>query len=120
MGMGDVSQVSYPEIRHFGAGTAGGTIAARYFMPWQTHPTMAVTGAQCLASCAMTPGSIADGLLNRPTTSPATVTIEHASGSIDVVVDYDSSDGAFNVKSAGLVRTARKLAAGHVFLQSDG
>ena len=68
----------------------------------------------------MTPGSIADGLLNRPTTSPATVTIEHASGSIDVVVDYDSSDSAFNLKSAGLVRTARKLAAGHVFYSQTG
>ena len=120
MGMGDVSQSVTPKFAILAPAQAGGTISARYFMPWQIYPTMAVTGAQCLASCAMTPGSIADGLLNRPTTSPATVTIEHASGSIDVVVDYDSSDGAFNLKSAGLVRTARKLAAGHVFLQSDG
>jgi hypothetical protein len=120
MGMGDVSQSVTPKFAILAPAQAGGTIAARYFMPWQTHPTMAVTGAQCLASCAMTPGSIADGLLDRPTTSPATVTIEHASGSIDVVVDYDSSDGGFSLKSAGLVRTARKLAAGHVFLQSDG
>ncbi len=120
MGMGDVGQSVTPKFAILATAQAGGTIAARYFMPWQTHPTMAVTGAQCLASCAMTPGSIADGLLDRPTTSPATVTIEHASGSIDVVVDYDSSDGGFSLKSAGLVRTARKLAAGHVFLQSAG
>ncbi len=94
----------------------GGTIAARYFMPWEPHPTMAVTGAQCLASCAMTPGSIADGLLTRPTTSPATVTIEHPSGTIDVVVDYNTAAMALILNSAGLVRTARKLASGNLFV----
>jgi 2-methylaconitate cis-trans-isomerase PrpF len=85
---------------------------------------MAVTGAQCLASCAVLPGSIAEGLLVRPTTSPATITIEHPSGIIDVIVDYardDHSDGLGNVggfvlRSAGLVRTARKLAAGNLFV----
>jgi 4-oxalomesaconate tautomerase len=115
MGMGDVSKSVTPKFAVLAPAKDGGSIAARYFMPWQTHPTMAVTGAQCLASCAMTPGSVADGLLTRPTESPATITIEHASGSIDVVVDYTLDNGAFTLKSAGLVRTARKLAAGHLF-----
>ena len=85
---------------------------------------MAVTGAQCLASCAVLPGSIAEGLLVRPTTSPATITIEHPSGMIDVIVDYARDDqgdgmekvGEFVLRSAGLVRTARKLAAGNLFV----
>ena len=120
MGMGDVTQSVTPKFAIFAPAKAGGTIAARYFMQWEPHPTMAVTGAQCLASCAMTPGSIADGLLTRPTTSPATVTIEHPSGMIDVVVDYNTGGNGFDLNSAGLVRTARKLASGHLFISDDG
>ena len=120
MGMGDVTQSVTPKFAIFAPAKAGGTIAARYFMPWEPHPTMAVTGAQCLASCAMTPGSIADGLLTRPTTTPATVTIEHPSGMIDVVVDYNTGGNGFDLNSAGLVRTARKLASGNLFVSDEG
>ena len=76
---------------------------------------MAVTGAQCLASCALTPGSVADGMLARPATSPAEVVLEHASGTIEVLVDFSMRDG-FVLNAAGLVRTARKLADGHVYV----
>ena len=93
----------------------GGTIATRYFMPWKTHPSMAVTGAQCLASCALMPGTIADGLLERPTDSPAKIVLEHASGTLDVLVDYSVKDG-FDLKAAGLVRTARKIAEGNLYI----
>ncbi|MTI03315.1 4-oxalomesaconate tautomerase [Roseibium sp. RKSG952] len=115
MGMGDVSKSVTPKFGLFAPAKEGGTVAVRYFMPWKTHPTMAVTGAQCMASCALTPGTVADGLLDRPEASPAEVVLEHASGKIDVLVDF-SHDGDFNVNSAGLVRTARKLADGHVYV----
>ncbi|WP_170387824.1 4-oxalomesaconate tautomerase [Ruegeria atlantica] len=115
MGMGDVSKSVTPKFGLVAPARDGGTLAVRYFMPWKTHPTMAVTGAQCMASCALTPGTVADGLLDRPTASPAEVVLEHASGKIDVLVDFSTDDG-FNVNSAGLVRTARKLADGHVYV----
>ncbi|WP_170775671.1 4-oxalomesaconate tautomerase [Ruegeria lacuscaerulensis] len=115
MGMGDVSKSVTPKFGLMAPAREGGTLAVRYFMPWKTHPTMAVTGAQCMASCALTPGTVADGLLDRPDSSPAEVVLEHASGKIDVLVDF-SNDGEFNVISAGLVRTARKLADGHVYV----
>ncbi len=115
MGMGDVSKSVTPKFGLLAPAQNGGTIAARYFMPWKTHPSMAVTGAQCLASCALTPGSVADGLLSRPTENPANVVLEHASGTIDVLVDYATEDG-FTLNAAGLVRTARKLADGHVYV----
>ena len=68
-----------------------------------------------MASCAVLPGTVADGLLSRPTESPATINIEHPSGSIEVIVDFAVNRDNFDIKSAGLVRTARKLATGHVF-----
>lgn len=115
MNMGDVSQSVTPKFGLVAPARKGGTIAVRYFMPWKTHPTMAVTGAQCLASCALTPGTVADGLLDRATASPAEIVLEHASGEIDVLVDF-SDKGGFSLNAAGLVRTARKLADGHVYV----
>ena len=116
MGMGDVSQSVTPKFGLLAPARDGGTIATRYFMPWKCHPTMAVTGAQCLSSCVLSPGTVADGMAARPNEVPARITLEHASGHIDVVVDYDLSDTGFAIKSAGLIRTARKLAAGKVFV----
>ncbi len=115
MGMGDVSKSVTPKFGLLAPARDGGTIATRYFMPWNTHPTMAVTGAQCLAACALTPGSVSDGLLERPTQSPANVTLEHPAGTIDVLVEFDSAEG-FSLTSAGLLRTARKLAEGKIFI----
>jgi len=119
MGMGDVSTSVTPKFGLLAPARAGGTVATRYFMPWSAHPTMAVTGAQCLASCVLTPGTVAEGLVARPNEVPAHIRLEHASGDIDVVVDYAQTEAGFEVKSAGLVRTARKLAAGDVFIPSS-
>ena len=77
---------------------------------------MAVTGAQCLASCLLTPGTVASGFAAIPNEAPAKITLEHASGVIDVAVDFENTAEGFNLKSAGLVRTARKLASGEVFV----
>ena len=63
MGFGDVSEAVTPKIGLVAEPRGGGHIAARYFMPWTTHPTMAVTGSQCLAACALLPGSVAHGLV---------------------------------------------------------
>lgn len=116
MGLGDVTKSVVPKFGLLAPARDGGTIATRYFMPWTTHPTMAVTGAQCLASCVLTPGTVADGLLNRPETSPTTVVLEHPSGTLDVLVDFAIDDDGFHLTSAGIIRTARKLAAGEIFV----
>lgn len=116
MGMGDVSKSVMPKFGLFAPSSQGGTAAARYFMPWKCHPTMAVTGAQCLSSCLLTPGTVAEGLASQPEKSPARITLEHPSGTIDVVVDFDKTAKGLDIKSAGLVRTSRKLAAGDVFV----
>lgn len=119
MGMGDVSASVTPKFGLLAPAREGGTIATRYFMPWKCHPTMAVTGAQCLASCVLTPDSVASGMAALPNETPATITLEHASGTIEVLVDYENSATGFMLNSAGLVRTARKLAAGEVFVPAS-
>ncbi|MEM9754962.1 MAG: 4-oxalomesaconate tautomerase [Pseudomonadota bacterium] len=116
MGIADVATSVTPKFGVLAPARDGGTVAARYFMPWKTHPTMAVTGAQCLASCVLTPGTVAEGLAAPANARPAKVTLEHASGQIDVLVDYEVSGDGITLNSAGLVRTARLLARGEVFV----
>ena len=119
MGMGDVSASVTPKFALLAPARAGGTIATRYFMPQKCHPTMAVTGAQCLASCVLTPGTVAEGMAATPNEGPATITLEHASGVIEVIVDFKNTNAGFTLHSAGLVRTARKLASGTVFVPAS-
>ncbi len=119
MGIKDVARSVAPKFGLLAPAKDGGTIATRYFMPWKTHPTMAVTGAQCLASCVLTPGTVADGMAARSNDRPATLTLEHASGQIDVLVDYELTADGIDLRSAGLVRTARLLAQGEVMVPLD-
>lgn len=120
MGMGDVSTSVTPKITLLSEPQAGGVIAARYFMPWSCHPSMAVTGAQCIAACVIMPGTVADGLARLPLgTSPALIGIEHATGLFEVLIDHISTEGGIEVRSAGVVRTARLLARGEVMVPAS-
>lgn len=115
MGMGDVSKSVTPKFGLVAPARNGGAAAVRYFMPWNTHPSMAVTGAQCLAACVLTPGSVAEGLMPPAKGGPVNVVLEHASGCIEVLIDFSNRNG-FSLNSAGLMRTARKLADGYVYV----
>ena len=123
MGLGDCSKSVMPKFGLLApvANPADnpGQIEARYFMPWKTHPTMAVTGSQCMASCALTPGTVADGMMARPADIPCTVTLRHPMGALDVLVDYELGADGFRHRSAGLLRTARKLAEGKLFVPAS-
>lgn len=118
MGIEDVANSVTPKFGVIAPAREGGSITARYLMPHNTHTSMAVTGAQCIAACALTPGTVADSLWQPPTTSPAVITLEHPSGSLDVLVTF-SVDGGFKFQAAGLMRTARKLADGHVYVPTS-
>ena len=119
MGMGDVSASVTPKFGLLAPCDQEGHIISRYFMPWDTPPTMAVTGSPCLSSCALMAGTIADGMMTHDGSSPVNVSLHHPMGVMDVLVDYDIIEGQFHHKSAGLKRTARKLAQGQIFIPSS-
>lgn len=116
MGLGDVSEKVVPKMALLSAPTNNGNITARYFMPWSCHPSMAVTGGICIASCALAPGTIAEGLPALNVDNPGHLTIEHPMGQMDVVVDYTLQDGQFELVSAGILRTARLLMKGDIMI----
>ncbi|MEM7641131.1 MAG: 4-oxalomesaconate tautomerase [Pseudomonadota bacterium] len=117
MGFGDVSGQVIPKIGLIGPSETG-HLLARYFMPWKTHPALAVTGSQCLAACALAPGTVADGIAKPVESGPATMTIDYATGQMDVAVDFARSGRTLDFRSAGLVRTARLIARGDVLVRT--
>ncbi|MEL7097740.1 MAG: 4-oxalomesaconate tautomerase [Pseudomonadota bacterium] len=119
MGMGDCSTSVTPKFGLVAPAGAPNTIRTRYFMPWTAHPTMAVTGSQCLASCALAPGTVADGMMQVEGTPPVTLQLAHPMGLMDVVVDYTQDGAGFTHISTGVVRTCRKLAEGRVFVPAS-
>ncbi len=116
MGLGCVRQSVVPKFGLLSKPVKGGSISGRYFMPWKSHPSFAVTGSVCVGSCLLAKGTVADGLAVIDTSTPVKITIEHPSGSIDVVIDYELNEGAVVIKKAGLLRTARKLFSGQVYI----
>lgn len=119
MGLGDVTKSVTPKIGLVSKAHGEGHFSARYFMPWAAHPTMAVTGSQCLAACALAPGTVAEGLVRPVSGSPVLVRIEHPMGEMEVTVDYTMEAGEFKLHSAGLIRTARLIARGEVMVPSQ-
>jgi 2-methylaconitate cis-trans-isomerase PrpF len=122
MGLGDVSKSVAPKLALLSPAAQGGTMRVRYFMPWQTHPTLAATSSQCIAACVLTPGTVADGLGERPERTyapdgsrvPIRVRLEHPLGAMDVTVDIEGEGTSTVVHSAEILRTARKLTSGVV------
>ncbi|MEM7439413.1 MAG: 4-oxalomesaconate tautomerase [Pseudomonadota bacterium] len=119
MGMGDVNKSVTPKFGLLAPARDGGTAATRYFMPWKTHPALAVTGSQAMGSCLLCPGTVGEGLASGITGSPAYMSLEHPMGQLKVAIEFTQDSDGFEVISAGLQRTARKLAEGRVFVPTS-
>lgn len=120
MGLGDVTRSVTPKIGLVAASSSGAHFTARYFMPWKTHPTLAVTGSQCMAACALAPGTVAEGIALPVAAGPEVIRIDHPMGQTEVTVDFTRDGDTLDFKSAGLVRTARLIARGEVMVRDRG
>lgn len=120
MGLGDCTESVLPKFGLVAAPqNPDGTLCTRYFMPWATHPTLAVTGSQCFSACALMAGTVTDGLVRADISSTVDLQLEHPLGKMEVVMALENQDGTMVPVSAGVVRTARKIAEGNVFIPAD-
>jgi 2-methylaconitate cis-trans-isomerase PrpF len=116
MGLGDVAGKVIPKFGIIAPPRHGGTITSRYFTPQVCHAAHAVTGAICVGSCALVAGSVADGIATVTGQPDETITIEHPRGVIQVAISCDPSRSPLHLERAGVVRTARRLFAGEVYV----
>ncbi|WP_281079347.1 4-oxalomesaconate tautomerase [Klebsiella quasivariicola] len=112
MGFGDVSNMVIPKPVLISPPQQGGTLNVRYFMPHSCHKSLAITGAIGLASACI----IADTVVNQMTrmTGDGLIKIEHPSGSIEVSLS-NTGEQPENIR-ASVIRTARKILSGMVYL----
>ena len=115
MGLGDATGKVLPKVALLAAPAHGGTITSRYLTPWTCHAAHAVTGALCVAAACHVPGSVPQRIAHG---IGDTITIEHPAGKIQTLVEAQAVKGiaAPTILRAGVVRTARLLLAGRVFV----
>ncbi len=119
MGMGDARGKVVPKVGLLTTPSEGDNITSRYFVPSNCHAAHAVTGAICVAVTTALKGSVADGLAIYDDELPKHCVIDHPSGNIKVTLDLNHDGKQLRVNSAGVVRTARKLYAGEVYVPAS-
>ena len=121
MGLGDVAASTVPKLTLVAPPqTDAGDLCTRTFIPHRCHEAIGVLGAVSVATAALLPETVAAEMLRRrgadDSSTSRIVTLEHPTGTFDAAVEISrGADGGAEVRRAGIVRTARKLADGVVF-----
>lgn len=118
MNLGDVTLASVPKMCLVAPAQHGGAISTREFIPKRVHDTIGVFGALSVATACLVPGSVAYELAEHPH-EHGVLTIEHPTGYFSVTLEVAVHDGEVEVKHAALLRTARLLMRGDVFVPAS-
>jgi len=112
MNLGDVTDKSVPKMMLVAPPKNGGAVTVRSFIPHRAHATIGVLGAVSVATACLIPGSPAAEVADIPKGSRKTLSVEHPTGEMSCVLELDETG---TVRTAALLRTARKLMDGVVF-----
>ena len=118
MNLGDVTRKTVPKMCLVAAPQHGGTLCTRTFIPHRVHEAIGVLGAVSVATACVLPGSVAAQVAGSAHSAPVNLLeIEHPTGFFTVEIALDPHDPT-TVQRAALLRTARKLMQGEVFIAS--
>jgi len=113
MNLGDVAEKSVPKMTLVAPPKNGGAVTTRVFIPHRAHASIGVLGAVTAATACLVEGSPAAEVADIPDGAEKTMSIEHPSGETTCVMKVND---AGEVTSAALLRTARKLMDGTVYV----
>ncbi|ESQ91020.1 4-oxalomesaconate tautomerase [Asticcacaulis benevestitus] len=116
MNLGDVTDKSVPKITLIAPAQNGGTVSTRTFIPHRVHEAIGVFGAVSVATACVLKGSVANDLLGLDAQGATDLEIEHPTGFFTVSMDIEGEGKALSIKRSALLRTARKLMTGEVFV----
>lgn len=112
MNLGDVSNKTIPKMCLLAPPQGGGIISTRTFIPHRVHQAVGVLAAASDAAGCMFLGGVAAGMARFDNINPCRVNVEHPTGALTVELEWK---GGTIIRTA-LLRTARKLMDGTVFL----
>ena len=118
MGLGDATGKVIPKVGLLAAPAKGGNLSSRYFVPDSCHGAHAVTGAICIGSAALIPGTVAHELAVLGE-DPSQINLEHPSGKISLSLQVNEAGLATQIPKAGLIRTARKIFSGELHIEES-
>jgi 4-oxalomesaconate tautomerase len=117
MNLGDVTRKTVPKMCLASAPRKGGAIATRNFIPHTVHKAIGVFGAVSVATACAMPGSVVSGIARSSGTGRSRrIDVEHPTGFFTVEMDVETDGNAIKIERAALLRTARKIMAGHAFV----
>jgi 4-oxalomesaconate tautomerase len=117
MNLGDVTNKTVPKMSILAPARDGGLVSTRTFIPHRVHESIGVLGAVSVATACMIEGSVAERIAGMMSAAPSLgVEVEHPSGFFTVQMEVDRSSGELVVTKSALLRTARLLMSGEVYV----
>lgn len=117
MNLGDVANKTVPKMSLLAPARDGGLVSTRTFIPHRVHESIGVLGAVSVATACMVEGSVAARIAGVPgTATELEIDVEHPSGFFTVQMSVDRSSGELVVTKSALLRTARLLMSGDVYV----
>jgi 4-oxalomesaconate tautomerase len=120
MNLGDVARKTVPKMCLVAPPRHGGAICTRNFIPHRVHEAIGVFGAVSVATACVTPGSVAAEVAGVADVEAVNeLDVEHPTGFFTVAMDVALEGGAVKVRRAALLRTARRLMRGEVYVPAS-
>ncbi|MBL7816846.1 MAG: 4-oxalomesaconate tautomerase [Saprospiraceae bacterium] len=114
MNLGDVSTQSVPKMCLIAPPQYGGVVATRMFIPHVCHDAIGVLAAVSVATACVFPKTIAEGIATM--TGEPSLSVEHPTGEMTVYLEKEKVEDGIKIKKSGVMRTARLLSKGWVFI----
>jgi 2-methylaconitate cis-trans-isomerase PrpF len=119
MGLPDAPYSVLPKVALLAPPREGGSVASRFYVPWNCHVAHSTTGALCIAAATRIAGTIAAHLASSHPNDPREIVIELSSGRLAGCVEAQSDPrNAVRIVRASVVLTARPLFDGFAFAKS--
>lgn len=116
MNLGDVEGAAIPKMCMISPPLKDGICHTRTFIPYKCHSAIGVLGAVSAATAAIIPGTVAEGIATVPAGASKTLSVEHPSGEFSINLHVDEQTDPPQVLKAGLLRTARLLSRGELYV----
>ena len=116
MNIADAANKNVPKLCLVAPPRAGGHVSTRSFIPHECHAAIGVFAAVSVATACVLPGSPAAAVARLPEGSSKLVSVEHPTGEFTVRLEVGGTTEAPVVTRAGLLRTARALFDGTVYV----
>lgn len=126
MNLGDVKDQTIPKMCLVSPPENGGVVNTRMFIPHVVHEAIGVLAAVSVATACIVLDTVISeerGVMSKkellnssPIVHHSSLSIEHPSGEFTVNIEYEITDNQINIHKSGVIRTARLLSKGEVFI----